>query len=76
MFVGLTDVSQCLLFVSTSQSTSVKQSTQRLFGASQMLVPVGFVVQFTVPQGVTQVLAVLPVVLQTCPEGHWASARH
>jgi hypothetical protein len=76
MFVGLTDTSQCLAVVSTSQSTSVRQSTQRLFGRSQMLVPVGFVVHIAVPQDVTQVLAVLPVVLHTWPVGHCASMMH
>jgi hypothetical protein len=41
-----------------------------------MLLPVGLVVQFTVPQAVTQVLAVMPVMLHVEPIGQFASVRH
>jgi hypothetical protein len=46
--------------------------TQRLFGASQMLLPVGLVVQFAVPHGVEQVL----FVPQVAPAGHCALSVH
>jgi hypothetical protein len=49
-------VSQRGLFGSTAQSASVMQSTHRLFGASQMLLPVGVAVQVAVPHCVTQEL--------------------
>jgi hypothetical protein len=38
--------------------------------------PVGFVVQFAVPHAVTQVLAVLPIVLHVDPVGHVVSSTH
>jgi hypothetical protein len=68
----LTDVSQCLFAVSTAQSMSFWQSTQRLLGKSQMLVPVGFVVQLAVPQGRLQVLFVPHV----APAGHCVLSMH
>jgi hypothetical protein len=65
--------SQVLSVVSSAQSESAKHPTQRLFGRSQMLFPVGFVVQFAVPHIVTHVLF---MVLHVEPAGQVELSRH
>jgi hypothetical protein len=52
----LTVVSQCGFVGSTAQSASFMQSTQRLFGKSQMLLPVGVAEHVAVPHCVMQAL--------------------
>jgi hypothetical protein len=52
-------MSQTLFSVSTAQSPSVKQSTQRLLAVSHMLLPVGLVEQ-TIPPHVTPASGVPP----------------
>jgi hypothetical protein len=65
-----------LSVVSTAQSMSFMQSTQRLFGRSHLSLPVGLVVQFAVPHAITQVLAELPIVLHVAPAGQCEVSMH